>query len=60
MDFADYPHVKRWYLAIADRPAVKRGWDVLQEGRRHPHAMNGKGTWLAGHASTVAEYRPCR
>ena len=26
----------------------------------HSHAVNGKGTWLAGHASTVAEYHPCR
>jgi hypothetical protein len=23
-------------LAIADRPAVKRGWDVLREGRPIP------------------------
>lgn len=36
VDFADYPHVKRWYLAIAARPAVKRGWDVLHEGRAIP------------------------
>jgi GST-like protein len=36
VSFADYPHVKRWYLAIAARPAVKRGWDVLKEGRAMP------------------------
>jgi GST-like protein len=36
VDFADYPHVKRWYLVIAARPAVKRGWDVLHEGRAIP------------------------
>jgi GST-like protein len=36
VDFADYPHVKRWYLAIAARPAVLRGWDVLHEGRAIP------------------------
>ena len=28
VDFADYPHLLRWYLAIADRPAVQRGYDV--------------------------------
>jgi GSH-dependent disulfide-bond oxidoreductase len=36
VDFADHPHVKRWYLTIAERPAVKRGWDVLKEGRAIP------------------------
>jgi GST-like protein len=28
IDLAAYPHVARWYLAIADRPAVQRGYDV--------------------------------
>ena len=28
MDLDDYPNVKRWYLAIAGRPAVQRGYDV--------------------------------
>ncbi len=28
IDWADYPHLKRWYLEIADRPAVQRGYDV--------------------------------
>jgi len=28
MDLNDFPHVKRWYLAIAERPAVQRGFDV--------------------------------
>jgi GST-like protein len=36
VDFAAFPHVKRWYVAIADRPAVRRGWDVLSEGRVFP------------------------
>lgn len=26
--FDDYPNVKRWYTAIAARPAVQRGWNV--------------------------------
>ena len=28
VDFAEYPNVKRWYLAIAARPAVRRGYQV--------------------------------
>ena len=28
IDLAEYPAVKRWYLTIADRPAVQRGYDV--------------------------------
>lgn len=28
IDWADYPNLKGWYLAIADRPAVQRGYDV--------------------------------
>jgi GSH-dependent disulfide-bond oxidoreductase len=34
--FADHPNVKRWYVGIAERPAVRRGWDVLNVGRRMP------------------------
>jgi len=36
IEFAEHPNVLRWYLAIAARPAVKRGWDVLKEGRPIP------------------------
>jgi GST-like protein len=36
VDFADHPNVKRWYLAIAERPAVERGYDVLKQGRAIP------------------------
>jgi GST-like protein len=28
IDLGQYANVKRWYLAIANRPAVKRGYDV--------------------------------
>jgi GST-like protein len=28
IDLGQYANVKRWYLAIASRPAVKRGYDV--------------------------------
>ncbi|HKA99601.1 MAG TPA: glutathione S-transferase N-terminal domain-containing protein [Methyloceanibacter sp.] len=36
VDFTDHPNVKRWYLAIAERPAVIRGYDVLKQGRAIP------------------------
>ena len=32
VNFDDYPNVKRWYLAIASRQAVQRGYDVLGHG----------------------------
>lgn len=28
IDWADFPHLKRWYLAIAARPQVQRGYHV--------------------------------
>ena len=33
IDWTDYPNLKRWYRAIAVRPAVARGYDV-------PHHVN--------------------
>ncbi|MFU8813915.1 MAG: glutathione S-transferase family protein [Pseudomonadales bacterium] len=33
VDWSEYPHLKRWYLEIARRPAVQRGYDV-------PHHVN--------------------
>ncbi len=36
IDMENHPNVKRWYVSIAERPAVQRGWDVLEEGRVLP------------------------
>jgi GST-like protein len=34
IDLDDYPNVKRWHDAIAARPAVQRGVEVLSEKKR--------------------------
>jgi GST-like protein len=34
IELADYPNVKRWHEAIAARPAVQRGVEVLASARR--------------------------
>ena len=34
MDIAEFPALARWYAEILDRPAVRRGIDVLAEHRR--------------------------
>ena len=34
IDLSVYPHVKRWHDAIAARPAVQRGVEVLSENQR--------------------------
>lgn len=31
IDLADFPHARRWYVAIAARPAVQRGYGVPTE-----------------------------
>lgn len=36
IDFDDFPNVKRWYLAIADRPAVKKGYCIPDDGSSIP------------------------
>jgi len=33
IDLEDFPNIRRWYLALAERPAVQRGYDI-------PHATN--------------------
>ena len=39
-DLNDFPHVKRWFEAIAERPAVKRGAAVGQEWVNFSQQMN--------------------
>ena len=34
VDLDDYPHLKRWFNEIAERPAVKRGVEVLAKERK--------------------------
>lgn len=34
VDLDDYPHLKRWFNEIAERPAVKRGVEVLARERK--------------------------
>jgi GST-like protein len=34
MDWADYPHLKKWFDLIAARPAVQRGVEVLANLRK--------------------------
>lgn len=36
VDIAEYPHVKDWYVRIANRPAVRKGYDVPVRGNEIP------------------------
>jgi len=36
MNMAEFPHLKRWYEAMAARPAVQRGYDIPETGAEIP------------------------
>ena len=38
IDLAQFPNVRRWYLTIAGRPGVQRGYDVPKKGHEIPLA----------------------
>ena len=38
VELDDYPHLKRWFNEIAERPAVKRGVEVLAKERKPLHS----------------------
>ena len=36
IDLNDFPNVRRWYLTMLDRPAVKRGWNIPETDQPIP------------------------
>jgi GST-like protein len=34
IDLAQFPNVQRWHSAVSDRPAVRRGLELLKDRRR--------------------------
>ncbi len=36
IELGDHPHVRRWYRAIAERPAVQRGWRIPENDQIIP------------------------
>ena len=47
IDWADFPNLKRWYVAIAGRPAVQKGYDVPNKVQDIP--VPGHGRTCSGH-----------
>lgn len=44
VDFAQYPNLLRWYLTIAARPAVQRGYDVPKRVNAIPLPISPRAT----------------
>jgi GST-like protein len=42
VEMSDYPHVKKWFEEIEQRPAVKRGVEVLSSLRKPTHDAQAK------------------
>ena len=42
VDLADYPNVRDWYLRIADRPAVQKGYQQPKDMGPIPRSLTGK------------------
>ena len=36
IDLNDFPNVRRWYMTMLDRPAVKRGWNIPETDQPIP------------------------
>ena len=36
VDLNDYPNVAKWYVELANRPAVQRGWNVPENEQKIP------------------------
>jgi GST-like protein len=41
MNLNDFPNLRRWYCAIAERPAVRRGYDVPRRNEAIPMPKDG-------------------
>jgi GST-like protein len=57
IDLADYPGVQRWHDAIAARPAVQRGLEILSEHRREGPMTDEQRKHLFGSAQGGANPR---